>query len=131
MKVNSVMVSIFMSLILVLSLTGCSENDPKQLIRVTDSEPDIGVITSDKDMTDIKKMMDNVKWVEGTLKKPNREEDYKFWLEEEGVEERLANYEVWYEDNQTIIFNSTNGKVGELNKSDAQILKKYLINTSN
>jgi hypothetical protein len=130
-KVYTVIISILISSILFLSLTGCSEDTPKEIIRVTGSESDIELITNEKDIADIRKIMESVEWMEGTLNRPNREVDYQFWLEEEGVEERLANYEVWYEDSKTIIFNSTDGKVGEIKELDAQKLKQYLIKTSN
>ncbi|MGJ7921749.1 hypothetical protein [Neobacillus sp. LXY-4] len=116
------------SSIFLLILTGCIGGG-NQLIRVADKmdpEPNLGVITNDKDISDIMEIVDKIEWKEDTLDRPNRDDDIEFWIEKEGVDERLANYEVWIEEDQTVIFNSVEGKVGQIKNVDAEKLKQFL-----
>lgn len=116
------------SSIFLLILTGCI-GAGNQIIRVADkmdSEPNIDVITNDEDISDIMEIVDKIEWKEDTLDRPNREDDIEFWIEKEGVDKRLANYEVWIEEDQAVIFNSVEGKVGQIQNVDTEKLKQFL-----
>lgn len=64
-------------------------------------------------------------------KQTNREGDYQFWLEEEGVKDRLANDKIGYDENKSIILNALEGRIGELKEIEAQKLKQYLMKSPN
>lgn len=120
--------------IALLNLSGCTTEDPyaDQFIRVSDHSslgPDISVIKDEKDISEIMKLMDQVSWNSQT-DIPDRDEDYQFWLEKEDNEERLAVYEVWFEGDQSIIFDSKKRKAGYLERSDAEKLEHYFTSGS-
>ncbi len=119
------MLILFLAAILLTTFTGCTKEETSELIKVADSTNDFKEITNKKDISNIKDIMKRVEWKE-SLKRPSDKESYSFWLEKEGNKERLTNYEVWFEDNQTIVFDKLNGKLGLVDNSDAPILEQHL-----
>jgi hypothetical protein len=119
------MLILFLAAILLTTFTGCTKEEIKELIRVANSTNDFKEISNKKDISNIKDIMTRVEWKE-SLKRPSDKESYSFWLEKEGNKERLTNYEVWFEDNQTIVFDKLNGKYGLVDNSDAPNLEQHL-----
>lgn len=107
------------------AFTGCTKEEANELIKFVDSTNNFKEITNKEEISNIKNIMKRVEWKD-SLKRPSDKESYSFWLEEEGNNERLTNFEVWFADNQTIVFDKLNGKLGLVHNSDASILEQYL-----
>lgn len=115
---------------LCVSLTsGCTKSEPKELIRIadfTERETKIKEITNEKNISQMNWVIEKVIWKEDIFR-PKGKKEYSFWLEEVGGKERITNYDVWFEDRQTIIFDKTNGKYGVIdNNRGALIIKQML-----
>ena len=128
-----------LTLLLVLGviLVACSE-EKGQLTRVDVQKvneegnyEDVMMITDIEGIELVEKSLSNVSWEPNTEAKMARKEDVLailFYSFDENMPERLYEYRIWFEDNETatIISNNENEGYGKLNKKDAQNLKSIL-----
>jgi hypothetical protein len=77
---------------------------------------------NDEKIKRIKGVIKNIKWSDSVFARGD--DYYSFWIEKNGVKERLAMYDVWLNQTKTMIFDEKNGKYGFLNLDDTMRLKE-------
>jgi hypothetical protein len=126
---NKLLLFLF-SAVLLITFTGCTHEDSKELIKVANSKNtllEIKEINNNKEISNIKEIMKRVEWKKSLLR-PDYDESYSFWLEKKGNEERISNYEVWFKPQQTIAFDKLTGTYGLINDTDIPLLTDILNN---
>jgi hypothetical protein len=126
---NKFLIFLFSALLLI-TFTGCNNENSKEIIKVANSKNtllEIKEINDKKEISNINKIMKRVVWKKSLLR-PDEKQSYSFWLEKEGNEERISNYEVWFKAKQTIVFDKFTGTYGLVNDSDILALSETLNN---
>lgn len=118
-------------------LVACSEKEGQltrvdvQKVNEEGNYDDVLMITEIEDIELIEEAILNVNWEPNTEAKMARIEDVLailFFSFDENMPERLYEYRIWFDNNETatIISNNENEGYGKLNKKDAQNLKSIL-----
>ncbi|MBT2647635.1 hypothetical protein J7E52_12995 [Bacillus sp. ISL-34] len=128
--------SLFVFMVL---LVGCAGEEKGQLSRVDvqkiDTEgnyEDVVMITDSETIELLRQTFEQIKWDDKVVKmarKPDVEATL-FYTFDEDIPERLYEYEIWFNESAstaTIISNNENESYGELNKGNAQTLKKIFL----
>ncbi|KXG10249.1 hypothetical protein AT864_00840 [Anoxybacillus sp. P3H1B] len=88
--------------------------EESDVIKITNRTDKFSSIKEIKDRKKIERTIQIIKSVEWSNKisKINNEADYSFWLEHKDGKDRLFNYNIWFDDNRTVIFDKKTGKYG-------------------
>ena len=135
------LIYLFVSALFAFVLTGCSEAgemDVDELSRVDletvqadGTYQEAGMITDEKTLKKLGKILKQVKWQRDTEAKLTRSEDIKatlFFTEDKDMPERLFEYRIWFNENEQtamIISSDENEGIGTL-ETDAEELKNLL-----
>ncbi|MGG3888783.1 hypothetical protein [Metabacillus fastidiosus] len=135
-------INLFIIFMIVTTLTGCSEEVPKefdlnQLTRVdvhvlTDENNEI-TITEEEKIKVLRDVLAKVDWEQGVKAEMPRKEDVRatlFFTFDKNMPERLFEYSIWFNQGNasvTIIDREKNA-YGRLEKEDAKTLKDILLN---
>ncbi|WP_428907972.1 hypothetical protein [Niallia sp. Krafla_26] len=137
-------VYLIISLIFAAFLTGCTNKTPKefhldQLTRVdvevvngNKSDQEDVMITDEETIDIIRKTFDHIKWEPNVQPSMDRKEDVKatlFFKYDENMPDRLFEYQIWFNQNNTATIISNNEKegYGDLDKVHAQTLKNIFL----
>lgn len=125
--------------VFMMLLAACSGQENEQLTRVdiqkanTEGNYEDAVITTDKESIDLLKIVfGKVKWEPHTKAEMSRKEDVLatlFYTFDENMPERLYEYRIWFnsDDTATIISDNEKEGYGTLDKEDAKKLKSKLL----
>jgi hypothetical protein len=122
-------ISISILIIVCFSLIGCSvqnkaSRNVQEYIRYTTTDKnDIKVINSEKTVNNLKSMVNSIEWSDKVFTKPDSGV-YSFWFETESKKERIGMYDLWSNQENTVIFNEKTGKYGLLSVDDKIMLKE-------
>lgn len=133
----------FLVLSFILScVVGCSNGGSPTLTRVyyeilnsEENTEGTWMIIDEQSLTDIDQAFKEIKWEPNTMPSMSREEDVKVTLFREtdkNLPERLDYYSIWFnaDETATIISENESEGFGNLEKEQTQILKEYLLNTT-
>jgi hypothetical protein len=116
-------------IIVCFSLIGCSlqnkaSGNAQEYIRYTSTYMnDIKVIKSGKTVKKLKSMVNGIKWSDKVFTKPDSGV-YSFWFEKEGIKERIGMFDLWSDQENTVIFDEQTGKYGLVSVDDKIMLKE-------
>ncbi|KKI91235.1 hypothetical protein WQ54_16065 [Bacillus sp. SA1-12] len=125
-----------MFIFFLMFITGCSLQPTGELTRVDVQKgiyEDILIITDDETIHLLKRCFRKVKWEPDTSAKMSRKEDIVatlFYTYDKNMPERLYEYRIWFNGNDTatIISNNENEGYGTLDLDHSKILKNNLFN---
>lgn len=107
-------------ILICISLISCNTqnnvfNKSQELIRYTtgDTLKAIKPIKNRKTINEIKNIVKTIKWSNEVIHREDKY--YSFWIEKEGHKERMGMYDIWSNDEETIIFDEKRGKYGHVN----------------
>lgn len=109
-------------------IKGKEHNYTSDVIRIVDNEDKFSNIKEVKNSMKIKRINEILEEIEWSIdiQKPKKEPNYSFWLEHKGSNDRVKNYDIWFDDNFAIIFDKKNGKYGLVNDENVTELKNLL-----
>lgn len=117
-------------LILLFSVTGCSQNKPSNIeviqplvIHIIGLEI---VVDDEEKVVIVQDILDSIDWkpMEATW---STEPDVEFYLNPRGVESKLANwYQIWFNESGAEIFQTGDKLYGKVSQSNAKLLQVIL-----
>ncbi|QGQ45796.1 hypothetical protein [Metabacillus sediminilitoris] len=134
------MKKIVTSIFILMFMVGCSAQDSGELTRVDvqkgnkqENYEDTLMITDEKTINLLKSSFGEVKWEPNTKPEMSRKEDISatlFYTFDENMPERLYEYRIWFNGNDTATIISNNEKegYGTLDLDNSRILKNNLLN---
>ncbi|QGG51544.1 hypothetical protein [Lysinibacillus pakistanensis] len=120
-------------------LSACSDKEDQltridvQKVNEEGNYEDIQIIADKEKINFVEKSLDNVRWEPQTEVNMVKKEDAlvtSFYTYDENMPERLNEYKIWFEENDTvtIISNKEDEGYGRLDKENAQNLQNILFN---
>ncbi len=120
-------------------LSACSDKEDQltridvQKVNEEGNYEDIQIIADKEKINFVEKSLDNVRWEPQTEVNMVKKEDAlvtAFYTYDENMPERLNEYKIWFEENDTvtIISNKEDEGYGRLDKENAQNLQNILFN---
>ncbi|MEH7113789.1 hypothetical protein V7124_15555 [Neobacillus niacini] len=137
---------LIISMVFLMFLIGCSNNGSKEVnlnqltrvdvevVKADESYEEAVMITDVESLEVVRKSFEHIKWEPNVEPKMARKENVKatlFFEYDENMPERLFTYQIWFNqsnDTATIISNNEKEGFGTLDKENAQILEKILLN---
>lgn len=116
--------TIFLCLLLAVSICFfISKNSNANVVNVS-YKNSLKIVTIKKDAKDIEKVLDSIEY---TDEYPSLgDADYKIWVENKKMNERIFNGSIWIKDGKIIVFDKLKGKFGYVNDSDCDFLRGLL-----
>lgn len=109
---------------------GCSNEKETalEIIKVanlTNRPIDYTKIYDEKEINKINEILNSLKWVDKAIE-TNGDPDYSFWLERKGVELRITNYEIWFNEDNSVIVDHIKFKYALIKGDNLKELKNSL-----
>ncbi|OPA73010.1 hypothetical protein BVG16_31130 [Paenibacillus selenitireducens] len=124
------MKKLFFIFCLLALIMGCSNENRtvSELMRVADftkGSVDVTEIYDKKEINKINEITNSLEWVDEAIE-TNGNPDYSFWLERKGVELRVKNYEIWFNQDKSVILDHVTVKYAFINGVNMDELKNLL-----